>query len=84
MTSNWLPSSGVCIGSFSAARKALTKSSASAESATKRGAQSLGPPREVLFGERVPVIERIAPQLAVGGEIIRWHASHSLSLAINT
>ena len=40
MTSNWLPSSAAIAGSSSAPRKVLTKSRASADSATKRGRSS--------------------------------------------
>ena len=42
----------------------------------ERGAQAVAPPGVAVGAVCRPIVERVAPQLAVGGEIIRRHAGH--------
>jgi len=41
------------------------------------GADAVNPPGEMVLFHQVPAIEGVAPELPIGGEVIRWHARHS-------
>src|SRR5690606_4762718 len=45
-------------------------------------AQAQGPEAEAITLLRLPVIQRIAPELATRGEVVRRHAGHRLRLTV--
>src|SRR5205823_5862840 len=44
-------------------------------------AEAGDPPRVAFGGHRLPVVQRVAPQLAAGAEVVRWYAGNDDWLA---